>query len=157
VQVQSLLSGGCDGRSSPDFPFIDNYLTAWDQFAQGVNELMPVLKQARPGFDQQLALALTQKDKRAPSRLVFYAVVQVGGFIPCESELGQAWMRTVGDEFHVFTSKKGERKYFAGDLYFWWESHKAEFETFPIYDEWRMREFARKRVIPLYVSALKNR
>src|SRR5271163_4473414 len=114
----SLCLAGCGGRSSPDFKFIDSYLATWDQFAQGANELLPQIKRDAPRFQQQLAVALAQADKRAPSRLVFYVVVQVGGFIPCESELGRACGKAFTGEVPIFTSKKGERMYFAGDIYF---------------------------------------
>jgi hypothetical protein len=145
------------GSVSADFKFIDSYLKTWDRFAQGAKELGLQIKQDAPRFQQLLALALSQGDKRAPSRLIFYAVVQVGGFIPCDSELGRACERYVSDEVAVFSSKKDERMYFAGDLYFWWERHKAEHEAFPLYEEWSHREFAKKTVIPMYESAAKTR
>jgi hypothetical protein len=154
----SFLWGGCDNKSSsPDFKFIDNYLTTWDLFAQGNNDLLPQLKRDTPKFQRQLAEAFRQGDKRAPSRLVFYTVVQVGGFIPCDSELGNASERLLSYDIPIFTSKKGERSYFAGDLYFWWERHRSEFDAFPLYDEWRQRDFAKKIVIPMYESSTKKR
>jgi hypothetical protein len=156
--IFSFLLGGCgDKNSSPDFNFIDNYLTTWDRFAQGNNNLLPRLKRDTPKFQRQLAEAMKQRDKRAPSRLVFYAVVQVGGFIAYDSELGRASERLFGKDVPIFTAKDGERTYFAGDLYFWWQRHRSEFDTFPLYDEWRQRDFARKTVIPMYESATKKR
>jgi hypothetical protein len=156
--VCSLFTGGCGSKSSsPDFGFIDGYLATWDRFAQGANQLVPELKRDTPRFQQQLADALTQGDKRAPSRLVFYAVVQVGGFIPFDSDLGQACERLVGGEVSIYTSEKGERSYFAGDLYLWWQRHHGEYEAFPLYDEWRQREFAKRTAIPMYESATKKK
>jgi len=158
LMIFSLFTGGCGNKSSsPDFAFIDGYLATWDRFAQGANELVPKLKRETPRFQQQLAEALTQGDRRAPSRLAFYAVVQVGGFIAYDSDLGRACERLVGSEVSIFTNKKGERSYFSGDLYFWWERHRSEFEAFPLYDEWQQRDFARKTVIPLYESATKKK
>jgi len=154
----SLVGFGCGSRQSPDFGFIDSYLTAWDKFAQGANDLVPRLKADTPEFQRQLAVALQQGDSRAPSRFVFYAVVQVGGFIPAESALGQAFRQSVGDAVSIFVSEKdGIRSYFAGDLYFWWESHKAAYPTFPLHEEWRQRDFARDVVIKMYEGAVKNR
>ena len=156
--IFSFFSFGCAAKDSPiDFKFIDDYLVAWDQFAKGQNDLMPQLKTNKHEFSHQLATALNQGDKRAPSRLVFYAVVQVGGFIPYESELGKACEKVVGKEVTVFESKKGERSYFAGDLFFWWEKKQGDFERFPLYDEWRQRDFVKKSVIRLYESATKQR
>jgi hypothetical protein len=157
--IFSFLLGGCGGKSSsPDFNFIDGYLTTWDRFAQGNNQLFPQLKRDTPKFQRQLADALNQGDKRAPSRLVFYAVVQVGGFIAYDSELGHASERLLGKDVPIFTAKDGERSYFAGDLYFWWERrHRSEFDSFPLYDEWKRRDFAKKTVIPMYQSATKKR
>jgi hypothetical protein len=156
--VFCVCFAGCGGKSSsPDFKFIDGYLTTWDRFAQGDSDLAPHLKRDTLQFQKELAKALNQDDKRAPSRLVFYAVVQVGGFIDYDSELGRACQRLVGSKVPIFTSERGERSYFAGDLYFWWQRHRAEFESFPLYEEWSKREFTRKTVIPMYESAAKKR
>ena len=156
--IFSFFSFGCAAKDSPiDFKFIDDYLVAWDQFAQGHNDLIPQLKTNKQEFKTQLAAALNQGDKRAPSRLVFYAVVQVGGFIPYESELGKACEKMVGKEVAVFESKKGDRSYFAGDLYFWWGKKQGDFDKFPLYEEWRQRDFVKKTVIPMYESATKKR
>jgi len=61
----------------------------------------------------------------------------------------------LGKDVPIFTAKDGERTYFAGDLYFWWERRRSEFDTFPLYDEWKQRDFAKKTVIPMYQSAAK--
>jgi len=153
----ALFGFGCQQRQSSDFAFIDRYLATWDKFAQGANELMPRLKAEAPEFRSQLAAALRQEDRRAPSRFVFYAVVQVGGFIPAESDLGQAFHERIGDSVPIFVSDKdGSRSYFAGNLYFWWEAHKTEYPSFPLYDDWRQRDFARNVAIKMYESAAKN-
>ena len=158
LMIFSFFTGGCGSKSSsPDFAFIDGYLGTWDRFAQGANELVPQLKRDTPQFQQQLADALTQGDKRAPSRLVFYAVVQVGGFITYDSDLGRACERLVGSEISIFTSEKGERSYFAGDLYLWWQRHRSEYDAFPLYDEWQQRDFSKRTVIPMYESATKKK
>lgn len=154
----TLCISGCGNKpSSPDFTFIDGHLRNWDRFAQGANELVPQINRDTPQFRKELAEALKRGDKGAPGRLVFYAVVQVGGFIPYESELGRACERLVGSEVPIITSEQGQRSYFAGDLYFWWQRHRAEFEPFPLFDQWSEREFAKKTVIPMYESATKNR
>jgi hypothetical protein len=89
---------------------------------------------------------------------VFYAVVQVGGFIPVASPVGQAFQHHVGDSVPVFTSEKdGSQSYFAGDLYFWWEAHKSEYSSFPLYDEWRQRDFAQNVAIKMYDGAVRIR
>ncbi len=158
LMIFSLFTSDCGSKnSSPDFGFIDGYLATWDRFAQGANELVPQLKRDTPRFEQQLAEALMQGDKRAPSRLVFYAVVQVGGFIAHDSELGRACERLVDSEVSIFTSEKGERSYFAGDLYLWWQRHHNEYEAFTLYDEWQQRDFAKRTVIPMYESATKKK
>jgi hypothetical protein len=154
----ALLLGGCRGNDpSPDFKFIDDYLATWDRFAQGANELAPRIRRDELRFQRHLATALTRGDRRAPSRLVFYAIVQVGGFIAHDAELGRACERLVGRDVSVFPSKKGERMYFAGDLYFWWQRHQEEFDRFPLYEEWRKREFAQTTAIPMYEQSVKKR
>jgi hypothetical protein len=156
--VVSVLSAGCGLRPAPDFTLIDNYLRTWDQFAQGDNSLAPRIEEDRVLFEQHLADALTQNDHRAPGRLVFYAVVQVGGFIPVSSPVGRAFQQRFGDTVPAVPNPKdGSHGFFAGDLYFWWEAHKAEHASFPLYEEWRQREFARNVPIRLYESAAQNR
>jgi len=156
--VFSFFGFGCGSKPSPDFTLIDRYLTTWDQFAQGNDALMPRIKQDRAAFEQHLTDALAKNDKRAPGRFVFYAVVQVGGFIPVSSPLGQAFQQRVGDSIPIFTNdKNGSRSFFAGDLYFWWEAHKSEYAVFPLYEDWRQRDFAQNVAIRMYESAAKNR
>jgi hypothetical protein len=155
--VFSLFGSGCGSEPAPDFTLIDRYLTTWDHFAQGDNSLVPRIKQDRAVFEQHLSDALTKCDNRAPSRCVFYAVVQVGGFIPLASPLGQAFQRRVGEGVPIFTNEKdGSQSYFAGDLYFWWEAHKSEYAPYPLYDEWRQRDFAQNVAIKMYEGAAKN-
>ncbi len=153
-----LLAIGCGAGDSTDFVSIDRYLATWDRFAQGANDLLPQVKTETPAFQRQLAAALRKKDPRGPSRFVFYAVVQVGGFIPAESELGQAFRQAVGDAVPLFVSDKdGSRGYFAGDLYFWWEAQKSNYPAFPLYEDWRQRDFARNVAIRMYEGAVRNR
>jgi hypothetical protein len=136
--IFSLLGSGCGSKPSPDFTLIDRYLTIWDQFAQGHKSLGPRIKRDRAAFERNLADALTKNDSRGPSRFVFYAVVQVGGFIPLASPLGQAFQQRVRDAVPIFTNEKDRsRSFFAGDLYFWWEAHKFQYVSFPLYEEWR--------------------
>ncbi|MFA6562738.1 MAG: hypothetical protein WCV00_12580 [Verrucomicrobiia bacterium] len=156
--VFSLFGSGCGSKPSPDFALIDGYLRTWDQFAQGDNSLVPRIKQDRATFEQHLTDALTKNDNRAPGRCVFYAVVQVGGFIPLASPLGQAFQHRIGEAVPIFKNEKdGSQSFFAGDLYFWWEAHKSEFASCPLYEEWRQREFAQNAAIRMYEGAAKNR
>jgi hypothetical protein len=153
-----LFGSGCGAKPSPDFTLIDQYLATWDQFAQGDNSLVPRIEQAQTAFERDLSDALTRNDNRAPGRFVFYAVVQVGGFVPLTSPLGQAFQHRVGEAVPIFTNKQdGSQSYFAGDLYFWWEAHKSEYAPYPLYEEWRQRDFAQNVAIRVYQSALKNR
>lgn len=155
--IFSFFTGGRGSKSSsPDFAFIDRYLVTWDRFAQGANELVPQLNRDTPRFQQLLAEALMQGDKRTPSRLVFYAVVQVGGFITYDSDLGRACERLVGSEVSIFTSENGDRSYFAGDLYLWWQRHRGEYVAFALYNEWLQRDFSTQTVIPMYESLTKK-
>lgn len=73
------------------------------------------------------------------------------------SPLGQAFQRRVGEGVPIFTNEKdGSQSYFAGDLYFWWEAHKSEYAPYPLYDEWRQRDFAQNVAIKMYEGAAKN-
>ena len=101
-----------------DLELVDDYLAKWDRFTQGENELVPVIRDHKIAFESALTRMLLARDKRGPARMVFYAVVQIGGFIPLESELGKASSGVLGPDFPVFTSKEGTRSYFAGGVVF---------------------------------------
>jgi hypothetical protein len=166
----SLFCGSCQepaskseasGEKAPasqmdsDLKLVDDYLTKWDQFAQGDNELVPYIRNNKDSFEGALAGLLVANDKRASARLVFYSVVQVGGFIVLESELGKASARLLGSDFPVSTPEEGVRAYFAGDLYFWWRKNLEKYVSFPLFDEWSQRDFAQTVVIPMYKAATK--
>jgi hypothetical protein len=67
---------------------VDEYLERWDRFAQGENQLVRYLRNNKSTFEAELTRLLQNGDKRAPARLVFYAVVQVAGAIATTSDLG---------------------------------------------------------------------
>jgi hypothetical protein len=136
-------------RMDHDIELIDAYLAKWDRFARSDNSLKPELKRDEAAFGAALGRALTAKDRRAPSRLIFWAVVRVGGGIPVDSDLGKAVAELLGPDFPVRQSKE-VRFYFASDLYFWWLEHQKQYEPYLLFDEWAKREFARKTVIPNY-------
>ncbi|HEY8993839.1 MAG TPA: hypothetical protein VIM71_04085 [Lacunisphaera sp.] len=131
------------------FTFIDDYLAKWNRFAQGDESLVPFLRDNTEKFEVSLAAALRAGDNRAVSRVVFYTVVQVGGFIDIESPLGKEVTKVFG-QLPVTKGKKGEKLIFAGDLYFWWKQKHAEYPAFSQYDEWEKTDFAREVPIPMY-------
>ncbi len=139
-----------------EIQIVDEYLAKWDAFAQGDNSLTPYLRDKQAAFEAALTGLLQAKDQRAPSRLVFYTVVQVGGFIPAESTLGKAVAQCMGSNVPVATLKEG-KQYFAGDLYFWWQDHRKEYESYPLFEEWSKRDFAQNVAIPMYKSAVKKK
>jgi hypothetical protein len=140
-----------------DLEEVDHYLEKWDRFARGQNQLGPDLKKGNGAFEAALIRLLKAEDKRAPARMVFYPVVQVGGFIPVDSDLGRACTALLGPDFPVTTSKDGERNYFSGDLYFWWKDNQKKFEPYGLLEEWSKRDFAKTVVVPMYESACKHR
>ena len=87
--------------------------------------------------------------------MVFYPIVQVGGAIPVDSELGKAAAPVLGPDFPVTTTENGERVYFGGDLYFWWQDNAQKYVPYPLFEEWSKRDFAQTVVIPMYRSARK--
>ena len=136
--------------AASDLALIDDYLRQWDQFAQGANELAASIREKQTVFESSLTRPLLAGDKRAPARMVFYPVVQIGGSINADSELGKAVAALVGDAVAVTTSDTGEPGFFAGHLYFWWLDEHEKFEAFPLFDEWQSREFAQTVAIPMY-------
>lgn len=146
-----------DVQMTRDLELTDAYLEKWDRFAQGENRLVPELRDSKAAFETALARLLGAGDKGAPARMVFYPVVQVGGFIPADSELGKASAAVLGPDFPVTTTKEGQRVYFSGDLYLWWEANLAKYEAFPLFDEWSKRDFAQTVVIPMFRSTAKGK
>jgi hypothetical protein len=99
-----------------DLHVVDDYLSKWVRFAQGESELVTFLRDNKGLFEAALTRMLNAKDKRAPARMVFCCVVQVGGAIPADTELGKAAASILGPDFPATISEKGERIYFCGDL-----------------------------------------
>lgn len=81
---------------------------------------------------------------------MFYAVVQVGGFVPVQSELGHALQSLLGPEFPTITSGAQPPAFFAADLYCRVLESGSRFRSFALLDTWRARDFARTTVIPMY-------
>jgi hypothetical protein len=139
-----------------DLSLVDEYLIKWDQFAQGDKEVVPYIRDNKLIFESALARLLRAHDPGAPARLVFYPVVQVGGGIPLDSELGLAAAEVLGKDFPIVVTKEGRKVFFAADLYFWFEKHQSEFDHFKAFDDWASRDFAKKTVIPMYRSVQKQ-
>lgn len=156
--IAALISVGCDSKPAPDFDLIDRYLSTWDSFAVGNSSLASQLNSGRAEFEHHLAEGLTRNDSRAASRLVYYAIVQVGGFIPLDSPLGQAASRSFSNPLPPLSESNDRRRgYFAGDLYFWWETNSNSYAGFGLIDEWKRRDFAKTVVIPMYRAAVNGR
>ena len=156
--IAALIFGGCDSPTAPNFNLIDRYLSTWDSFAVGNSSLASQLQSGRAEFEHHLAEGLSRQDSRAASRLVFYAIVQVGGFIPLDSPLGMAASHSLSNlPPPLSESKDRGRGYFAGDLYFWWETNSSSYGGFALYDEWKRREFAKTVAIPMYRASVNGR
>jgi hypothetical protein len=141
-----------EGGVAADLKLVDAHLRLWSAFAQGCSELSSSLA-SKELEEDALTRLLVAGDRRAPGRLVFYAVVQVGGFIPVDSDLGRAAARVLGSECPITTLEDGRRCLFAGDLYFWWQTHGRRYETFALLDDWLASDFARRVAVPMYASA----
>jgi hypothetical protein len=63
----------------------------------------------------------------------------------------------LGPDIPVFTSKEGAQTYFAGELYFWWIDNCKKYETYPLFDEWSRRDFAKSVAVPMYKEACKRK
>lgn len=143
------------GSTTPDFKFIDSHLAKMPQGGGAIS----IQDDETRRFRAQLGLALSQKDRRAPSRMVFHTVhggVGGRGFIPYESEIGRACYALFADEVPLIHIQPGMAVYAEADIYFWWERHKGEYEAFPLYDSWQQSDHAKKTVIPKYESLKKK-
>jgi hypothetical protein len=137
------------GRA-PDYAFLDDYLSRWDRFARGENDLMPALTAEVRRFNTELAFALRADPRAAMGRAILYPLLQVGGFVPLDSAVGEALSDVWGRDAPPSTLLSGRSYYFAGELYFWWEANRSRFERYAPYEEWRDRDFARKTAVPMY-------
>jgi hypothetical protein len=135
--------------------FVDDFLVKWDRFAQGDNSLVPYVRDNRAKFEEDLAFLLEDGEPAAVGRLVFYAVVQVGGFIDSESRLGEGVLQVFG-RMPTTEGKNGEKMIFAGDLYFWWLERRSEYPEFPLYLEWEKRPFSQNVTIRMFHGVREN-
>lgn len=161
VLAITLLLGCRDATTridstAPDFKFIDSYLAKMPQGGGAIS----IQDDETQRFRAQLGLALSQKDRRAPGRMVFFTVrqgVEGRGFIPYESKIGRACHALFADEVPLIHIQPGAMLvYTEANVYSWWERHKGEYETFPPYDSWRQSEHVKKTVIPIYESLKKK-
>ncbi len=152
VGVFARLSGG---EPQDALRFIDEYLARWDEFARGQNSLGTYLRGNKARFEAELSSLLRAGDKNAAGRVVFYAVVQVGGFIDSQSELGREVTKALG-AFPLVDGEDGRKMIFAGDLYFWWEMKKRDYPAFALYEEWLKRDFTQNTVLRLYSGVREN-
>ncbi|MCP5558489.1 MAG: hypothetical protein H7A55_12120 [Verrucomicrobiaceae bacterium] len=150
------LTGCSRQEPTDDIGRVDLYLKKWDEFATGSPDSGYHLGGRFPEFEASLLRMFAVNDARAPSRFVFYQLVQVGGFIEAESPLGRAFARATNGTCRTTLADGDIPKYFAGDLYFWWIDHASEFASMPLMDNWLKREFAQKTAIPMYTAVRKS-
>lgn len=143
------VAGTVASSAAQHIEIIDQYLKTWDEFAQGANEKVAILNANQSTFESALSDALLKRDRRAPGRLVFFAVVQVGVPISCDGKIGRAFRAMVGDSVPT-TTDEGKDVYFPADVYFWWQENKSKYDLYPLFEEWSQRDFAKRTVIPMY-------
>jgi hypothetical protein len=137
-------------KPETDWIFLDTFLSTWDRFAQGENELIKSLNKDIRRFNAELARALYRDPAQSMGRAIMYPLFQVGGFVPLDSAVGKELSKIFGQKAPQITDLKCKQYYFAGDLYFWWEEHKKEFNAYQLYEAWRDRPFAKTTAIPMY-------
>lgn len=137
---------------APDVEALDRHLKDLDSLSRDEAGLSARVRANRESFETALARLLRAADRRAPARLVFYAVAlgDDGDAIAVDSELGRACAATMGSGFSIATTEKGVRVYDAGDFYLWWESHRQEYEALALLDEWISRPSSQEIAIPLF-------
>ena len=138
-----------------DVAFADDFLNKWLRFASLGEEPNPTLGELTPAFEQALTRLLECGDRRAPARLVFYPVVQIGGDIPADSPLGRAALPVLGDDFPLAPLDDGD-SICAPHLYFWWQENKSRFDSFPLFDDWALGDHARDFVVPMYHNVMQT-
>jgi hypothetical protein len=128
--------------------FVDDYLVRLDRFAQGDNALRHGIGAEAPMFYAQLADLLHAGDQRAVSRLVFSVVVKIVFPIPAASRLGREALRIVPSL--AVTKEDDKDAICPEEFYVWWKAKKGDYPSFPLLDQWEMREFSREKVIPMF-------
>lgn len=132
-----------------EIEFLDEYLAKWDLFATQGDDFPPTLAELTPQFEETLVDLLRRGIKQSVPRMVFYAVIQIGGFFETDTPLGIAAIDLLGHDFptHAF---RGGRILFASDLYFWWHENRDQYEAFALFDEWHHRPYTKEEVLPMY-------
>ena len=123
----------------PDYALIDGFLERWDRYSRGDDTVVPSLDADVRRFNAELARAVRSDGRRGVGRAVFYAVVQVAGFVPADSELGRALEGVFRGALPKPRPSAGGPRFFAGDLYRWWQSAAADFERYPRLEAWASR------------------
>ena len=134
--------------------FIDEFLERWDRYdAYERTDLVPALNRDVRRFNTDLVASLRFEPRWAVPRAVFYAAVQVAGFIPVTSPLGIALTEAVGDDAPpTRPMERGAPTYFAGELFFWWHERRDRFDSFPLLEDWMERPTTKLRALQLYTA-----
>jgi hypothetical protein len=133
-----------------DRVFIDDFLARFDRFTQGANELLPDLRAQIPSFNAHMVGAIEADPLWAAGRAIMYPILQVGGFVPVTSAYGRSLASLLGGAGPKPVEVKGQSFYFSADLYSWWEKERERYSAYPLYDEWRERDFAQQVAIPMF-------
>jgi hypothetical protein len=144
-------------QPTDDIGRVDLYLKKWDAFAVGSPDPHYHLGHRFPEFEASLLRLFAANDPRAPSRFVFYQLVQVGGLIEAETPLGQAFTQATQASCRTTLAGGDTPKYFAGDLYFWWLDHATKFAPMPLMNNWLKRPFAHRTALPMYAAVRDSR
>jgi hypothetical protein len=145
------LFGASDQRT---LLFIDEHLARWDRFARGENELVPTIRKDRDEFEKRLLAVMRIDQKQGFPRLVYYLVLQVGAFVPIESEIGKEVLK-ITESLPQFTDEKkqGAKSIMGGYVYLWWRDRKADFAPYAPLEAWGKREMS-GNFIKMYESML---
>lgn len=131
----------------PNWPFIDDYIDRYDRSHRGEARRFAGIARDLPRFNAELVRALAVAPERAIPRVIMYHLL--GGHnspVSPASPVGSALTRAFGPNAPPRTTNRGEELYECADLLQWFETNRASYETYALFDEWKARTRTRREV-----------
>ena len=132
----------------PNWKFIDDYIDREDRHQGGESRLFASLASELRRFNAELVRALRVAPARAvPRVLMFQFLKGHNGLLTLDSAVGGTLSGALGEQEPRRTQLRTEVVYEAADLLEWYEANRANYEPYPLFDEWRARKRTRREVI----------
>jgi hypothetical protein len=142
VMPESELPG-----NEPNWKFIDDYIDREDHHRRGESRLFASLARDLRRFNAELVRALRVAPARAVPRVLMYHFLRGhNGLIMLASPVGEMLSAALGEQEPRRTQQRTDVVYEAADLLEWYEANRANYEHYPLFDDWRARKRTRREV-----------